>query len=193
MDGSRSVVMLRILAGFFHCHFSCSVVALDKPRLHAAREQALAGSAQGGRSQARRPASVPPALCRLESAGQCQLNMRVQNFLSKHGLAAHAELLDRQGLLDDLPWLLAFAYPHRARTQTIMHTCAYSVQGVSQWVNCYAPATAPLPPRYHPATTSRWRCGASSPEVRLHSRNINNNYSRVRVARGWRGNAAVRV
>ena len=23
--------------------------------------------------------------------------MRVQNFLSKHGLAAHAELLDRQG------------------------------------------------------------------------------------------------
>ena len=34
--------------------------------------------------------------------------MQVQLFLSKHGLASHAELLDRQGLCDDLPWLIAF-------------------------------------------------------------------------------------
>ena len=33
--------------------------------------------------------------------------MQVQRFLSKHGLASHAELLDRQGLCDDLPWLIA--------------------------------------------------------------------------------------
>ena len=34
--------------------------------------------------------------------------MRVQPFLAKHGLTSHAELLDRQGLCDDLSWLHAF-------------------------------------------------------------------------------------
>ena len=38
--------------------------------------------------------------------------MQVHVFLSKHGLAAHAERLDLRGLCDDLSCLLALELPH---------------------------------------------------------------------------------
>ena len=56
---------------------------------------------------------------RANHRGQCRVEMQVQRFLSKHGLASHAELLDRQGLCDDLSWLIATFEPGCALTLTL--------------------------------------------------------------------------